>query len=187
MFILTCVSALLTIQPVHSHQDCILKSSLLISWIPNIQLYCRNAIGSFPGPIRIDLVAQDRAWQMFIFPNTKWDPGDIILHSTLFLTSKTLLGINWHIFTELTCLMNKTEQKTYYITYLAMHYWAICVFFSFFFFQVFPIIINRANSQNAKSNNFYFYPGIFILVMHYPTTTTLGRNALGFIPADLIN
>lgn len=62
-------------------------------------------------PIRIDLVAQDRAWQMFIFPNTKWDPGDIILHSTLFLTSKTLLGINWHIFTELTCLMNKTEQK----------------------------------------------------------------------------
>lgn len=24
---------------------------------------------------------------MFIFPNSKWDPGDIILHSTLSLTS----------------------------------------------------------------------------------------------------
>lgn len=36
--------------------------------------------------------------QLFIFPNTKWKPEDIMVHYTLSLTSKALLGIDWVIF-----------------------------------------------------------------------------------------
>lgn len=47
--------------------------------------------------------------------------------------------------------------------------------------------MNRANSQNTKSNRFYCNSMIFILFMHYPTTTTLGRNVLAsYLQTSLI-
>jgi len=73
---------------------CSLKSTQLNNEIitnpcrPALDTYYFNYIvktDSFARKISAESVTQDWAWQMFIFPTTKRDPGDIMLHIPLCL------------------------------------------------------------------------------------------------------
>lgn len=127
VFISTCVSALLTTLP-SSLCSVSLESTRLNNEIITTPRRATHLLNTSPFNYIVeillalfpDLYVQSQSHKIglgkcLFSPNTKWDPGDIMLHSTLSFTSKTLLGINWHISLSLLVLWTTTRCRKEHI------------------------------------------------------------------------